>query len=195
MEYWPAWLGAIALGSIPVLVWSVERRLLGVSGSFGVLMAPRDRSAERLLADRKALEAEMVRATLEEFGPEAAAEVATAAPSLKAATRHLPRLTHLIFLTFIAVGGTLGAATSGGWDPSWSMGTTHAALFGTSTWASLGLLVGGIFVGFGTRLAGGCTSGHGLSGVPRMQVGSLIATASYFGAGALVSLGLARFLP
>jgi len=48
------------------------------------------------------------------------------------------------------------------------------------------LLVGGGFlVGFGTRYAGGCTSGHGIMGLSALQWPSLIAVASFFAAGIL----------
>jgi uncharacterized membrane protein YedE/YeeE len=49
------------------------------------------------------------------------------------------------------------------------------------------LFVGGILVGFGTRLAGGCSSGHGLSGCGRLQPVSIVATAVFFGTAVLVS--------
>ena len=49
------------------------------------------------------------------------------------------------------------------------------------------LFAGGVLVGFGTRLAGGCSSGHGLSGCGRLQPVSLVATAVFFGAAVAVS--------
>jgi uncharacterized membrane protein YedE/YeeE len=42
------------------------------------------------------------------------------------------------------------------------------------------LLVGGVLVGFGARYAGGCTSGHAISGLTNMQVPSLIAVIGFF---------------
>lgn len=42
------------------------------------------------------------------------------------------------------------------------------------------LLVGGLFVGFGARYAGGCTSGHSISGMSNLQLPSLIATIGFF---------------
>ena len=42
------------------------------------------------------------------------------------------------------------------------------------------LLVGGILVGFGTRYAGGCTSGHAISGISNLQIPSVIATIGFF---------------
>jgi hypothetical protein len=49
---------------------------------------------------------------------------------------------------------------------------------------SLGTIVlGGLLVGFGTRLGSGCTSGHGVCGMSRFSPRSLIATASFMSAG------------
>ena len=59
------------------------------------------------------------------------------------------------------------------------------ALFGafpaaTITGALPVLIVGGLLVGFGTRLAGGCTSGHGVCGLGRLSVRSFAAVATFF---------------
>ncbi|MGO3183229.1 MAG: YeeE/YedE family protein [Aequorivita sp.] len=42
------------------------------------------------------------------------------------------------------------------------------------------LLVGGLLVGFGARYAGGCTSGHAISGLSNLQLPSLIAVIGFF---------------
>ncbi|MBX3043193.1 MAG: YeeE/YedE family protein [Candidatus Kapabacteria bacterium] len=42
------------------------------------------------------------------------------------------------------------------------------------------LVVGGFLVGFGARWAGGCTSGHAISGLSNLQLPSLIAVAGFF---------------
>ena len=42
---------------------------------------------------------------------------------------------------------------------------------------------GGLFIGFGTRLAGGCTSGHGVFGMSNFEYPSFLATASFMAAG------------
>lgn len=55
--------------------------------------------------------------------------------------------------------------------------------------ASLPLLVlGGLLVGFGTRLGGGCTSGHGVCGVARLSRRSLVATLLFMAAGVTVAI-------
>ena len=48
------------------------------------------------------------------------------------------------------------------------------------------LIVAGVLVGLGTRLGSGCTSGHGVCGMSRLSVRSIIATCIYIGAGVLV---------
>ncbi len=49
------------------------------------------------------------------------------------------------------------------------------------------MIVGGFLVGFGTRYARGCTSGHGILGLSALQWPSLLATASFFLGGILFS--------
>ena len=43
------------------------------------------------------------------------------------------------------------------------------------------LIIGGLLVGFGTRMAGGCTSGHGVCGLGRLSMRSLAAVVTFFG--------------
>ena len=47
------------------------------------------------------------------------------------------------------------------------------------------LVAGGILVGFGTRLANGCTSGHGVCGIARLSPRSIAATLTFMSAGIL----------
>jgi uncharacterized membrane protein YedE/YeeE len=47
------------------------------------------------------------------------------------------------------------------------------------------LIAAGLCVGFGTRLANGCTSGHGVCGISRLSVRGIAATVLYLVAGAL----------
>jgi hypothetical protein len=51
----------------------------------------------------------------------------------------------------------------------------------------LTLVVGGLLVGFGARWAGGCTSGHAISGVSAWQRPSLLAVAGFFAGGLLMT--------
>jgi len=49
------------------------------------------------------------------------------------------------------------------------------------------LVVGGFFVGFGTRYAGGCTSGHSIMGLSNLQLPSLIATICFMAGGFIMA--------
>lgn len=50
------------------------------------------------------------------------------------------------------------------------------------------LIVAGLLVGFGTRLANGCTSGHGVCGISRLSLRGIVATLIYIGAGVVTVL-------
>ena len=50
------------------------------------------------------------------------------------------------------------------------------------------LIVAGLLVGIGTRISGGCTSGHGISGVGRFSLRSIIATITFMIVGILTVL-------
>ena len=52
-----------------------------------------------------------------------------------------------------------------------------------ATWPVL--IAGGLLAGFGTRLSGGCTSGHGVCGLGRLSPRSLVATATFLATGAI----------
>lgn len=49
------------------------------------------------------------------------------------------------------------------------------------------LIIGGFLVGFGTRYAGGCTSGHAITGLSNLQLPSLIAVIGFFIGGLLMT--------
>ncbi len=49
-------------------------------------------------------------------------------------------------------------------------------------------VLAGLFVGFGTLLGSGCTSGHGVCGIPRLSPRSIIATCTFIGAGVITVL-------
>lgn len=49
------------------------------------------------------------------------------------------------------------------------------------------LIIGGFLIGFGTRWAGGCTSGHAISGLSNLQIPSLIAVIGFFIGGLLMT--------
>lgn len=91
-------------------------------------------------------------------------------------------------------GAMLGRGPGGRAFRPWFMGgllsvgvllrLTSPATFATTWSASLPVtLVAGLLVGFGTQLGNGCTSGHGVCGLSRLSVRSLVATLTFMGAG------------
>jgi len=65
------------------------------------------------------------------------------------------------------------------------------ALFGNEVFSSPKmlaiLLIGGILIGFGSRYAGGCTSGHAISGLSNLQIPSLKAVIGFFVGGLIMA--------
>jgi hypothetical protein len=57
----------------------------------------------------------------------------------------------------------------------------------TSVRALLILVVGGFLIGFGSRWAGGCTSGHAITGLSDLQKPSLVAVIGFFAGGLLMT--------
>jgi uncharacterized membrane protein YedE/YeeE len=66
------------------------------------------------------------------------------------------------------------------------------------SYSSLGgavrLFIGGILIGFGTRYAGGCTSGHAITGIANLNWPSLVATVFFFVGGLGVTWGLGSLI-
>jgi hypothetical protein len=56
------------------------------------------------------------------------------------------------------------------------------------------LIVGGFFVGFGTRYADGCTSGHSITGLSNLQLPSLISTCCFFAGGLIMTWFILPFI-
>jgi uncharacterized membrane protein YedE/YeeE len=104
-------------------------------------------------------------------------------------------------------GGLLGGLLAG-WPTTWKedllflaglplgavafsrMGGTPQVTLAASPWLLLG---GGLLVGFGTRLGGGCTSGHAVCGLARLSPRSIVATALFMAA-AMATVAAGRLL-
>ncbi len=117
-------------------------------------------------------------------------------------------LWNLVFTVGIAVGGFIGLRLLGDVNAPLNLsastlealgglGVTNVAGFLPSqlfSWSALAspvgavmIIGGGFLVGFGARWAGGCTSGHAISGLADFQVPSLVAVLGFFGGGLLVT--------
>lgn len=61
------------------------------------------------------------------------------------------------------------------------------ALLATSASPIALTVIAGLLVGFGTQLGGGCTSGHGVCGISRFSMRSILATLTFMATGALAA--------
>ncbi|MDB5118819.1 MAG: YeeE/YedE family protein [Sphingobacteriales bacterium] len=77
----------------------------------------------------------------------------------------------------------LGIVFDGGLNPSQIFGLEFLSSFK----GFLTLLLGGVLVGFGSRYAGGCTSGHAISGLSNLQIPSLLAVIGFFAGGLIMT--------
>jgi uncharacterized membrane protein YedE/YeeE len=94
----------------------------------------------------------------------------------------------------IIIGAFLSSYLSGTFHLLW-VPSLWASVFGNS--AALRVVValgGGILLGFGARWAGGCTSGHGISGSIQLSLASIITAACFFIGGIAVAMFLYRVI-
>lgn len=111
-----------------------------------------------------------------------------------AATAAEGRAWRMPFLAGLLLGGVASALLAGGWSPVWSVEPLDRAFHLSPVAKAAWFFVGGTLTGFGTRLASGCTSGHGIFGVARLQPASLRATAAFMASGVVTSNLLYRVL-
>ncbi|NIJ10160.1 hypothetical protein FHU38_000504 [Saccharomonospora amisosensis] len=202
-NYWPWWAGAAGLALVTINYTLTTDRTLGVSSAWDrVLHWRSERRLERMNAqfDDKELAEALAAATAEEFGTQPDGTARTGGthtlvedpelpePASTAASRPAPLVTQAAMLLSILAGGWIAAVTSGRFEVQSDMGEGFSKIVTADpTTMIIVLFVGGILVGFGTRLAGGCSSGHGLSGCGRLRPVSLLATAVFFGTAVAVS--------
>ena len=89
-----------------------------------------------------------------------------------------PRNVAIAFVVGLPLGALLIAQTVGAVNVS----------FPASIWP---LIIGGLLVGYGTRLGSGCTSGHGVCGLSRLSPRSMVATGMFMASG-FMTVGLLR---
>lgn len=202
-SYWPWWAGAVGLALVTIPYTLATDRSFGVSSAWDrVLHWRRERQleqAEEKFEDDRALADALAAATAEHFGTGPGAAAMSQAPYRETqprdpaveltegngptvtSLRPVPLVTQAALLVSIFLGGLIAAVTSGRFHLRFDMGPGFRSLVTANPIAMVALLfVGGVLVGFGTRLAGGCSSGHGLSGCGRLSPVSIVATAVFF---------------
>jgi uncharacterized membrane protein YedE/YeeE len=182
-EFWPWWWGGLAMGGIATLYPLFSGRLLGVSSAFASVVEKREPESANL----SELEAALLAETEAEFGPAPAAAEGRRGARLPRWRAEADRFRPL-FLVGIVLGAFAVAVLGGRFELVHTLGIRFDARYGSfGLLPALVLLGSGILIGIGTRLAGGCTSGHGISGVARAQPGSLLTTAVFWCTALLVA--------
>jgi uncharacterized protein len=91
------------------------------------------------------------------------------------------------FVLFTIAGGFLAAWTGGEFRNEWLHPMWVDRFGGSVALRGLVAFIGGVLMAFGARLAGGCTSGHGISGTLQLNAGSWLALACFFVSGVAVA--------
>ncbi len=114
--------------------------------------------------------------------------------SLKFYQDNKPAVDWEVMLVVGVILGAFVAAWQGGEFRNEGLPPMWAARFGQDTLVPrlAVALLGGVLVAFGSRLAGGCTSGHGISGALQLSFGSRIALICLFGGGIATAMLMYR---
>lgn len=109
--------------------------------------------------------------------------------SLKYFQEHPPQISwELVFIGASVAGAFLAAWQGGELTQRW-LPPLWAERFGADSigWRALAAFGGGTLMAFGARLAGGCTSGHGISGTAQLSMASWVSLLCFFAGGVAVA--------
>ncbi len=197
-EYLTWWVGGIALGVFTILFRLLTSRTLGVSGSWKKMLAWReerlqDKTATTMASNQGDVASALMAETLAEFGADVLPQVEANVPATHkhqkiAEAKNIPWTAHMVFLLSMVLGGFLWAMFTGHFSIQTELSSIYNQWTGGGLTGGLLLLMGGFMVGLGTQMAGGCSSGHGLSGCSNLAPTSFAATATYFMTAVIVSV-------
>ena len=173
VQPWPWWVSGPAVGLVAVgMLWS-QRKPLGASATYTDLTETFRRG------NRVGDEMDLTGA--EDEDP----------VSFHDDPRERTPRWRLWMLAGLFLGGAAGWAGGGEATGSFELPGMAAAL-GLPLYLQIVLLFGGgILIGAGTRMSGGCTSGHAITGISARQLPSLYATCVFFAVGMAVSFAMA----
>ena len=166
-QQWSPYVAGVGIGVLSWLTFLLSDKPIGCSGAF----ARTSGMIERLFRGAKAAE----RPYYKEF-----------APSID---------WQWMLVVGIVIGAFVSAKLSGTFSGEW-VPATWAGAFGSSPPVRLMVaLAGGIILGLGARWAGGCTSGHGISGTLQLALSSCLAALCFFAGGILTAVLIFKVLP
>ena len=94
----------------------------------------------------------------------------------------------------LMIGGFASAVMGGGWHLTWELGRFDTTVGAGHAVKLAWMFGGGLLIGFGTRLANGCTSGHGIFGISNFERSSLLATLTFLGGGIVTTHVIYRLI-
>ncbi len=100
----------------------------------------------------------------------------------------------LMIIPGIVIGAFLSSYLSGTFHIIWVPSLWEATFGSSAPLRVLAAIAGGILLGFGARWAGGCTSGHGISGSIQLSIASLITAACFFIGGIAIAMLIFRVI-
>ncbi len=158
---WSPYIVGFAIGVLSWLSFLISRKALGTSTSF-------------------ARTSGMIR---KKYNPELVLE-------LKYYQKYTPEIDWQWMLVLgIFIGSFISAQLSGQFELSFLPATDFPSVLNQNFLGRIfSALFGGILVGFGARWAGGCTSGHGISGTMQLSISSWLAAISFFLGGIITAL-------
>jgi uncharacterized protein len=152
LERWSPYAAGAAIGVLSWLTFLISKKLLGCSTSFATTGAMLRRLVQGRTVDEQAYYKTI--ATRVDW--------------------------QWMLVLGVAAGAFLSAQLSGTFRWQW-VPASWAAAFGSAPLPrTLVAAVGGVIMGFGSRWAGGCTSGHGISGTLQLAVSSWISAICFF---------------
>ncbi|MGI2910412.1 YeeE/YedE family protein [Vibrio alginolyticus] len=95
---------------------------------------------------------------------------------LNGAVENADRVWRIVFLIAMVLGGVFAVYVLGGHVPDQYSGSVVL------------VIVAGLLVGVGTRIGNGCTSGHGICGIGRFSIRSVVATCTFMATAMLTVL-------
>lgn len=158
---WSPYLVGALIGVLALLTLSVSKKPVGASSAY----ADTAGSLGRIIAPRHVA-------------------------SLPYFREHRPAISWTLLFVLGAIGGSWLAAWSGGEITGTYLQDMWIARFGESShlFRTVIAVVGGVVMAYGARMAGGCTSGHGISGTLQLAVGSWVAVICFFIGGIVTAM-------
>jgi len=166
MKLWSPYVVGAGIGLLNCLAFILSDRYIGCSKAFSDIFA----TAERVLRGNRVLE----KLYYQKF---------------------IPRIDWFLMLVIgLACGAFISAWLSGELHAVWVPSLWESSFGTNAILRFIAALAGGVFIGLGARWAGGCTSGHGISGTIQLVVSSWLAVMCFFAGGIITAILLFKVL-